>query len=912
MKLNKQWAARLVSLSLVAAVAVPPLQAADAAGAATNAAATKTTATTATTEASNMPWMNTALSAEERTKLLLEAMSLEETVDFITGNVNNYYGFYNAGNEKFAIPALTMADGPAGVRIANPDVQDKQSTALPAPIALAATWDTDIAQAYGDLLGEEAFNTTHNVLLGPGFDIARVPWGSRNFESLGEDPLLQSKLGIAYVNGIQSHPVLAVGKHFLMNNQETERFTTNVKVSERAVQEVYTRPFAAAFEEADLGSVMCSFNYVNDQQACDSSELLTGTLRDKLNFGGFTMSDYGANLSTTKSALAGLDLETPGYPYGKWGDKLLQAVKDGEISEAKIDEMATRILVQMFRKNLFDQTVENNQIPAKAHGAEARQFAEESMVLMKNEQSTLPLNAKKLKSIAVIGPDADNASAAGGGSSLVNPTYTVSPLAGIKNRVGSSVKVSYAAGSDPISAGDVVSGPSAVPSSLLTPAEGYASKGNGLTGEYFTNTDLEGKPEIVRKDNQVNMNLGFYNYEGFNAQSSKLKQLPTSLNALMSARWTGSITAPTTGVYNLSLTSRGSGKLYLDDKLLFTNVGETMETTSQKVSLTAGEVHKLRIEYRTDWSDQSGRDKGGFVRFGWTPPTGVVDDQIKAAVQTAKAADVAVVVTRTYDSEGYFDRSDLDLPNNQEQLIREVAKANPNTVVVQMSGRAVQMNSWQEQVPAIVQAWFAGQEQGNAIARVLFGDVNPSGKLPVTFPVDEQTTPISTAAQFPGINGVGDYSDGIFVGYRGYDQKGLDVAYPFGYGLSYTSFGYTNLKTKAQTKGKNQKQTVEVSLNLRNTGQKSGAEVVQVYVGQLPTTVETPKKQLAGFAKVDLKAGKQQRVTVELDAKALSYWDENTDQWVMPSGKVPIYVGSSSEDIRLTGSVTIAGSQAKK
>ncbi|KHL97086.1 glycoside hydrolase [Paenibacillus sp. IHB B 3415] len=889
---KRKWAFRVMQSTLAAAVLLSPFQTASAAEAGSNG---------------NKPWMNTALSAEDRTKLLLEAMDLQDTVDFITGNVNNYYGFYNAGNEEFGIPALTMADGPAGVRIANPDIQNKQSTAMPAPIALAASWDAQAAKKYGELLGDEAFNSTHNVLLGPGLDIARVPWGSRNFESLGEDPLLQSEMGAAYVKGIQSFPVIATAKHYLMNNQETERFTTDVKVSERAIQEIYTRPFAAAIEQSDLGSVMCSFNYVNSVQACDNSELLTDVLRNKLNFNGFVMSDYGANKSTTKSALAGLDLETPGEPFGKWGAELLTAVNNGEITETKIDEMATRILVQMFRKQLFDKPVENNLISAQAHGEIAREIAEQSMVLLKNDNSTLPLDSASLKSVAVIGPDADNASAAGGGSSLVNPTYTVSPLEGIKSRVGDGVTVNYAPGSDPISAGDIVSGPDAVPSSLLAPSGDSSNIGDGLTGEYFTNTKLEGEPTVVRTDKQVNMNLGFYNYEGFNSQSPKLDRLPTSLNAMMSARWTGNIVVPKTGEYEFSLTSRGSSQLYLDDKLLFENEGKTMDTTSFTLSLTAGEAHKLKIEYRTDWENMSGNDNGGFVRFGWTPPAGVVDPLIQKAVETAKEADTAIIVTRTYDSEGYFDRSDLELPNNQEQLIREVSAANPNTIVVQMSGRAVEMDNWQDQVPAVVQAWYAGQEQGNAVASILFGDVNPSGKLPVTFPVNEQTTPISTAAQFPGVNGVGDYSDGIFVGYRGYDKENLDVAYPFGHGLSYTTFGYSNLKTISKTTGRTNVQTLEVSLNLRNTGKVEGSEVVQVYAGKLPTAVETPEKQLAGFAKVDLKAGKQQRVTVELDAKAFSYWDESKQEWVMPSGSVPIYVGSSSEDIRLKGNIQIKG-----
>ncbi|MDL4840224.1 glycoside hydrolase family 3 N-terminal domain-containing protein [Aquibacillus rhizosphaerae] len=562
----------------------------------------------------NQPWMESSLSAEDRTELLLEKMTLEEKVTFVTGNLNNYYGFYNAGMEDLGIPALTMADGPAGIRIANPEVQDKKSTALPAPIALAATWDTQAAKTYGELLGNEAYNTTHNVVLGPGLDIARFPWGERNFESLGEDPFLQSELAIPYVNGIQTYPVMATAKHYLLNNQETDRFTIDSQASERAIQEVYARPFSEVIENADISSVMCSFNQVNGVSACENETILTTLLKDQLDFDGFVMSDYGANLSTVESANAGLDLETPGTPMGHWEDKLLEAVKDGKVSEDRIDDMVSRMLTEMFSKGLFDQPVQNNQIPAAKHGEVAREIAEQSMVLMKNENKALPLNQDELDSIAVIGPDADNASAAGGGSSLVIPTYTVSPLEGIKNQVGDDVEVNYSAGTDPISTGDILPGPSAIPSSLLSPVDAKDNE-TGLTGEYWTNINWEGDPTLVRTENQVNMNLGFYNYEGLNGQSPKLEKMPTDFNREMSARWTGSINAPKTGEYVLSLSSLGTGKLYLDDELLIDNNSKDLVTNKKEISLVEGEKHEVRIEYSTGESGDA-QDFGAMIRFG--------------------------------------------------------------------------------------------------------------------------------------------------------------------------------------------------------------------------------------------------------------------------------------------------------
>lgn len=843
----------------------------------------------------NHPWMNISLTANSRAELLLKEMTLEEKVAFVTGNQNTDYGFYNAPIERLNIPALQMADGPAGVRIANPNIQGKKSTALPAPIALAATWNTTAAETYGELIGNEAYNTTHNVLLGPSLDIARFPWGERNFESFGEDPLLQAKIGTAIVRGLQKYPLIVTGKHFLLNNQETERFTVNSIANERTIHELYMRPFADIITNTSLNSIMCSYNKVNGLYACENEMLLTDILKKQYNFQGFVMSDYGANHSTVASALAGLDLETPGEPIGVWGDKLLEAVKDGKISEKRINEMSRLILVQMFQMGLFDHPVQNKPIPIRSHGAIARKLAEESIVLLKNSQSLLPLDDTKLDSIAVIGPDADNASAAGGGSSLVKPTYTVSPLEGIRNRARKGTIIKYAAGTDPISTGDIFPGPDAVPSALLT----TNGKSTGLVGEYWPNFDFEGKPVLVRTDPQVNLNLGFYNYEGFNAQSPKLPTTPISLNGTMSARWTGNMVVPSNGKYGLSLTSRGISKLYVNDKLVIENNSPKLVTSTKTIPMTKGHQYKIRVEYSTGKSEPGAQDVGGMIRFGWVPPANVIDPFMQKAVDLAKESTVAIVVTRTYDSEGYVDRSDLALPNNQEQLIREISKVNPNTIVVQMSGRPVQMNTWQNDVASIIQAWFAGQEQGNAVARVLFGDVNPSGKLPVTFPLNEKLTPVSSVVQFPGLNGESRYSEGIFLGYKGYEKTNIQPAFPFGFGLSYTTFKYSNLKTNI--KGKK----VVVSLELRNIGKRSGSEVVQVYTGPLPTKVETPLKQLAGFAKVSLEPNKQKHVEIELDSKSLSFWDDNKDNWIMPTGTVPIYVGSSSQDIRLIGNITI-------
>ncbi|MEV5027440.1 beta-glucosidase [Paenibacillus sp. LPE1-1-1.1] len=855
------------------------------------------------------PWMNTSLSAEQRTQLLLNVMTLEDKVEFITGdNIPEAAAFYNKGLDKYGIPELRLADATLGIRIQNPNLRGRQVTNMPATIGLAATWNPAIAKEYGDVMGNEAFNTTHNGMLGPAVDIARTPIGARNFEGLGEDPLLAGVLGENYTKGIQSYPVMATAKHFVANNQELNRFEYNVEVSNRALNEIYARPYTNLINNADVASVMCSFNKLNSVFACENGDLMNKLLRDNLGFKGFVQSDYYASKTTAGSINAGLDIEMPGAPWGHWGNQLVEAVKNGEVTEARVNEAAYRILYQMFDKGLFDHPVQNNEIDTVAHRAVSREIAAQSMVLLQNKDNVLPFKTDKIKSIAVIGPDADNTSAQGGGSSIVLASNGVSPLEGIKNRAGRDIKVEYLPGTDPIGAGDLVPGPEPVPSAFLSPSAD--SNEQGLKAVYWDNDRMEGNPVHENVVKQPNLQLGFYNYDGLNANSPKIGKLPWNVTSNNSIRYTGVIHVPKTGDYTLSTTSLGSSKVYIDGNLVIDNAGQTLNTVEKTVTLEAGKEYPIQIDFKSDYPMETGpgRDKESKLRFGWKPADDVVDSNIAAAVELAKKSDVAVIVTRDYQSEGTIDRADMKLPNNQSQLIREVAKANKNVVVVNETGNPVEMN-WKDDVAGIIQAWYPGDEQGNAIADVLFGDVNPSGKLPVTFPVNVNETPTS----FDGAYGFDEskYLEGVFVGYRGYEKNGIQPAYSFGHGLSYTSFDYKNLKAKVSSTKNSDEPAFEVTLNLRNTGKVKGSEVVQVYAGKLPTEVDTAPKQLAGFQKVELEPGKQTKVTIKLDPKSFSYFDEATNKWVMPSGEVPIYVGSSSTDIRLEGSITVSGDISK-
>jgi beta-glucosidase len=445
-----------------------------------------------------------------------------------------------------------------------------------------------------------------------------------------------------------------------------------------------------------------------------------------------------------------------------------------------------------------------------------------------------------------------------------------------------------------------------------------------LRAEYWTNPRWEGERSLVRIELQVELNRGFFDLPGLGGASAKIAPLPAELGAHISVRWTGTLIAPTSGDYLLSLTTLGTARLYLDDQLLidgvysaperdptqrqptaeelWTGAGAQIYITTQH--LIAGEPHAIKIEYAADVPDQSWV-YGAQIRFGWQPPADVVMPLIAEAAALAQQSDVAIVVARTFEGESQ-DRPHLQLPNGQDQLIRAVAAANPRTIVVLMSGGPVATASWEQHVPAILEAWYPGQEQGNAVTRVLWGDVTPSGKLPLTFPRSEAATPVATRAQYPGIDGVVHYTEGVFVGYRGYDQFNIEPQYPFGYGLSYTSFAYADLElTPPSTTGMG---SIQVSFAVTNTGDRAGVEIAQVYVG-MPESAGAPPKQLVGWTRVLLAPGERRHVSVMVDPQSperpLSCWNADTDNWQIANGDYHVYVGASSRDIRLEGTFRI-------
>ena len=865
---------------------------------------------------------------EQRVDELLTRMSLQDKVAFVTGDLNWNYGFYSGPLEHLGIPAIQMADGPAGVRINKGDVHEGKATELPAPIALAATWDPDLAGEYGAVIGTECRATDHNVSLGPAVDIARVPLGGRTFESFGEDPLLTSRIGVGVVRGIQAQGVQACAKHFAINNQEDHRSSVDAVIDERTMREVYLPPFEALITEGEVASMMAAFNRVNGEFACENPDLLTGVLREAFDFRGWIMSDYGANHSTAPAANAGLDQEQPNE--GFWGSKLLAAVQAGEVAEAAIDEKVRNILRPLIGLGQLENPVGIAEFDVEGHHAVAQRVAEAAMVLLRND-GILPLNGPSR--VALIGPDVDAVSAQGGGSSQVNPTAGVSPLDGLRRALGEGTEVQVLHGSDPVTAGALLPGPDAVPTAFFHTEDGSP----GLYAEYFTSTDLSGEPAATRSNAQIELLLGFHNFPGFNASSASFEKLPGELNGQMSGRWTGALSVPQSGEYRFVVTCLGRFSFTLDGAVVLSSDSAVGLTPAEAVDsadvldpevaveipaplpygwggqggsfdpvlyevtleLEAGRSYDLRFEYFADDPSQ-GFLQGAKIRLGWTPPAGVFSPQVAQAAELAAQSDVAIVVARTYEAEA-DDRPHMRLPCGQDALIRSVLAANPRTIVVLTTGSPVEMTQWGGEPAALVQAWFPGQAQGDALARVLTGAAEPGGRLPLTLPAGLDQTPVADPVSYPGIDGQVTYTEGVLVGYRGYDANDLVPAYPFGHGLTYTEFEYSDLQI-APADGEH---VATVAVTVRNIGGRRGSEVVQVYVGQLPTQTLTPPQQLAGFAKVELDPGETSRVELPISRRSVSYFEVAEHDWVTPAGDVEIRVGASSRDIRLTGSVTV-------
>jgi beta-glucosidase len=799
---------------------------------------------------------------EARVDSMLKQLSLEEKIDLI-GGVDN---FYIRAIPRIGLPRLKMADGPVGVRNYGP------STVF-GGIGLAATWDPALAQRIGAVIGEDARARGVHFMLGPGVNIYRAPMCGRNFEYFGEDPFLSSRTAVAYIKGMQSQGVSATVKHFMGNNQEYDRHNMDSIIDERTMREIYLPVFEAAVKEAHVGAMMDSYNLTNGQHMSQNGYLNTDVAKKDWGFTGIMMSDWGGTYDGVAAANGGLDLE---MPSGKFMNRatLLPAVKSGKLSEATIDDKVRRILRTAIQFGWLDRDQTDLSIPKlNPEGRQATlDAARAGMVLLKNDGNLLPLEKGKIRSIAVIGPDAYPAQPGGGGSAEAKPFTPVSYLEGVANSLGTGAKVYYDRG---LSTLDEI----AKHTEFMTEATGGRQ---GLKTEFFTNGNLSGTPTTIRTDKHVN-------YEPARGGDGAASD--------MSIRWSGYFTPTTPGDYLVFVQGPGENggyRLYVDKKLVFDNWKDWYAFVSEaSLNFTSG-PHQIELDYYTHGGWGKTTANLGIVR-----PETLVTPEAKSLASHADA--VVLAVGFDTSSEGESGDRTFRLPPGQDELISQIAAANKNTIVVVTSGGGVDMAAWVERVPALFEAWYPGQDGGTALAQLLFGDFNPSGRLPISIERRWEDNAVHDSYYPKNNEKKVEYTEGVFVGYRHFDKSSVKPLFPFGYGLSYTTFAYKNLTISPATASGE----VTAAFDVTNTGARAGAETAQVYVGDQHASVPRPVKELKGFAKVELNPGETKHVEVTLDRRAFSYYDVKNHKWSVAPGDFDIYVAHSSTEIQLTGKLSL-------
>lgn len=802
---------------------------------------------------------------EERVESLLSQMSLEEKVDLIAG----VDFFYLRGVPRLGVPRLRMADGPMGLR------NDGPAIAYPGGISLAASWNRELVEAVGVQLGRDARAKGVHVLLAPGVNIYRASIAARNFEYFGEDPYLAARMAVGFIDGVQSQGVSATIKHFVANNSEYDRNHSDSIVDERALREIYLPAFEAAVKEANVGAIMDGYNLTNGSYMSQHAYLNNEVVKAEWDFRGVIMSDWISTYDAIGAANGGLDIEMPsGSQFNR--ENLLPAIEAGDVSAATLDDKVRRILRLAVRFGWPDREQLDESISREnPQGAEAAlQAAREGIVLLKND-AVLPLDRNSMESILVVGPNAHPAIVGGGGSSRVEPFAAVSILDGLSKAAGPDVTTHHTPGLRSLS--DI-----ARTAEFTVQADGREA---GLSAEYFAADDLSGDAVVAR-------------IEPFLAVHPE-RDDATFPDDTHSGRWAAYYTVEEKGLYDLFVAGSGDNggynRVFVDDELVIDNWGIAKSLVDEvSIELEAG-PHKLVIE-------QHGRSKWPYDRLevGITRRGSHVSDEAKAL---AAGADVIVVVAG-YDpgseSEG-ADRS-FRLPPGQDELIETMVATAKPVVVILITGGAVDTARWLDDVSAVLQAWYPGQEGGTAVADILFGDINPSGRLPATFERRWEESPAyDDYYPEPGSPKVL-YEDGIYVGYRGYQQKGIEPLFPFGYGLSYTSFEYSELEVSPENTGDG---IVQVSFDVTNTGNRAGGEVAQVYVGDTHSPVDRPASELKGFAKVFLGPGETQRVMIGLNRRSFSYYDVEASDWRATPGVFDLLIGRSSATIELRGKVRL-------
>jgi beta-glucosidase len=823
--------------------------------------------------ASLAAWMVTADPPAVRAAALLAKMSLDQKVVLLHGGSNGGYTGSTDAIPELGVPGLTLNDGRQGFR---PNSGSKTNTAFPAAIQVVATWDPSRMRAFGVAMSEEFLCKGSNVMLAPMLILARVPLDGRIFESTGADPELAYRFAFEMISGVQSIPgVIANADDFVLNNQESDRVGISAVCDERTLFELYYRGYKGAVD-ANVGSFMCSYNLVNDTHACENAVTL-GDLKSPrgLNFSGWVLSDWGGVHSTVPSALNGLDQEMPGSDF--FGPALISAVNAGEVPMSAIDDKVTRILVPMFRAGLFDTTnngTEDTNCTSAAHTQTSRDIAAAGTVLLSNPNALLPLDASTIKSILVIGDDASTSpQCCGYGSGFNNPPYIVSPLDGITRRAGPGVNVTWVA--SPTSGG------------ALHTFYSAATAPNGRGDTFLDFTCTECTPDYVDE--------GIEGYAN-DSPCTGCVELDLWYNGGTSSNFVSTAAWPPPAGYEHIRTTAWAMPLSFDPA---SSVVLELWGGNETVNGANPSTHPTFFTLATAKSRAAAAARGltlvaPIARLLTSP---VVPDVARIA-KMAAAADVAIVCVSTPSSEG-SDRPNLDLADLDDALVAAVVAAQPRTVVSLNSPSAIVMD-WADQAGALLAAFYPGQEMGNALADVIFGDVNPAARLPMTWPKRNEDNPLPTPEQYPGVNGSVYYTEKLLIDYRWFDANSVAPRFPFGHGLSFTSFAYSSLSIDTASSAPN----VVVTFEVKNTGARDGREVPQLYLA-FPASAGEPVRVLRGFASVELAAGASAPVRLELAPRDMSIWDVGAYAWALQSGEFTVTIGASSRDFRLTGSFTL-------
>ncbi len=802
---------------------------------------------------------------------IVDEMSLEEQVNLLSGR-----DFWSvAGNERLGIGVLKVTDGPNGARGGGSLIGGVKSASFPVGIALGATWNPELLGEIGAALADEVKSKGAHVSLAPTVNIHRSVTNGRNFECYSEDPVLTAALAVEYIKGLQANGISATIKHFAGNESEIERTTINSVIDERSLREIYLIPFEAAVKQAGTWGVMSSYNKLNGTYTAENEWLLTKVLHEDWGYDGVVMSDWFGSRSTAPTVNAGLDLEMPG-PTRDRGDKLIAAVGAGEVSRQMVRARALNVLRLMERvgslHDLEDRQEQANDRPE--HRALIRRAGSESMVLLKNKQ-VLPL-ARDIGKIAVIGPNAKQAQIMGGGSAQLNPHYRVSPYAGLVKAVGENV-LSYAEGCtnhrfEPVLKGD-------------------------FRADWFDNESLSGEPVHTDSMDEVNAFLFGRLAEG------KVDPFHFSL------RLTGTFTPDKSGLHRVGVHAAGLARVFIDGKLVAdawsnwqqgrTFFEEGCDPVVGEIELVAGAAHEVVVELATKPAANL-QLAALFVGIG--RPLG--DEDIAAAAEAARDAEVALVFVgrnAEWDTEG-SDLENIGLPRRQNELVSAVAAANSSTVVVLQTGGPVEM-PWIDEVAGLIEAWYPGQELGNAVADVLFGDAEPGGRLPQSFPKKWEDNPTQSQDPeiYPGLSGRVRYEEGLYIGYRHYDKSGIEPLFPFGFGLGYTKMEFSGFSAAPDSDG-----GATVHFSLRNIGERRGSEVVQVYVRDVMASVARPNKELKAFKKITLDANDGQSFSIKLNPRDFAFFDVDAQCWRVEPGAFEVLAGFSAADIRASAKIEFA------